>query len=315
MIDSMRLYQHRGIWYIYNKGVRRSLKTRDKRIAKGLFRDFQRGYLQREAQKLNSDVSMTITRFADLYIKARSDLSKATLRQDKIALNALAEHTGNIALCQIDRPVIDGFKSAQGMKPVSVNSYLRHIKAALNYAHEHGYIDAVPIIKLLKTGSALPRVISQADLMMIYQHATPEMTRIMDMALWTGARREELTRMRYEHKTGGMVRILGKGTKERVVPLVGKAKEIMAQQDIGWVFPYRHVSTYSNYFRETVRKAGVKARFHDLRHTAATNMLAHGVALPVVQKILGHASVTTTQIYADVLEKTLMDEMKKMEGK
>ena len=315
MIQAMRLYQHRETWYIYHQGKRRSLKTKDKRIAKGLFRDLQRKHLQKEAKKINSAAAMTIARFTDIYIAARSDLSKATLRQDKIALNALAEHTGNIPVSQVDRPIIDGFKSAQGMKPVSVNSYLRHIKAALNYALEHGYIDSVPVIKMLKTGSAIPRVINPADLVIIYQHATPDMTRIIDMALWTGARRAELVKMRYEHRAGGMIRILGKGSKERVVPLVGKAKDIMAQQDIGWVFPYRHPSTLSNYFRDTVRKAGVKARFHDLRHTAATNMLAHEVALPVVQKILGHASITTTQIYADVLEKTLMDEMKKLETK
>ena len=71
----------------------------------------------------------------------------------------------------------------------------------------------------------------------------------------------------------------------------------------------RHPDTVSKDFKSIVRKAGVgTARLHDLRHSAATYMLASGMPIQVVKEILGHASLTTTMIYVDV-----MDDMKKKE--
>ena len=74
-------------------------------------------------------------------------------------------------------------------------------------------------------------------------------------------------------------------------------------------------STLSNYFRDKiVRKIGVKARFHDLRHTAATTMLANGIDLEMVQKILGHTDIRTTQVYADILQENIKRQLSKMQG-
>ncbi|MCF8092556.1 MAG: tyrosine-type recombinase/integrase, partial [Desulfotignum sp.] len=83
-------------------------------------------------------------------------------------------------------------------------------------------------------------------------------------------------------------------------------------QDIGKIFSYVHTSTVSNYYREITREAGVKSRFHDLRHTAATQMLTAGIPLEVVQKILGHTELRTTQIYAKVVQDRLKIEMEKL---
>ena len=82
---------------------------------------------------------------------------------------------------------------------------------------------------------------------------------------------------------------------------------------MGKIFSYCHVSTLSNYYRDITRAVRVKSRFHDLRHTSATMMLSKGIRLEVVQKILGHADIRTTQIYAEVLQVMLENEMKKME--
>ena len=55
--------------------------------------------------------------------------------------------------------------------------------------------------------------------------------------------------------------------------------------------------------------------FHNLRHTAATDMLSSGMRLEYVQKVLGHEAISTTQIYAKILQSDLKREMQKMRSK
>lgn len=138
----------------------------------------------------------------------------------------------------------------------------------------------------------------------------PEMERVIRFALYTGARRQEIVMARYEHIINGEIRIKGKGDKERMVPITLKA--LRETQDIGKMFRYHHGSTISNYFRELSRACGVKARFHDLRHTAGTYMLATGIPLDVIRDILGHSDIRTTEIYAKVLAETRAREIKKL---
>jgi len=98
------------------------------------------------------------------------------------------------------------------------------------------------------------------------------MFRVINFALFTGCRRAEIVRARYEHIKGDTITVRGKGDKERSFYLLPQA--LPDRKKRGKIFRYQHVSTLSNYFRDKiVRKIGVKARFHDLRHTAATTML------------------------------------------
>ncbi len=318
----MRLFQQRDVYYIeFPGGKRRSLKTKDGRKAKGLFREIEKERLRGNLIKLEKNAGVTLGRFKKLYINdpERSDLSGSTSRADELALRKLMDITGDIPMDHITKTHIIKFKHANienGVKPVSVNSYLGHIKAALNYAKTNEYIKTVPAIKMFKLGDKIPRVISEYDIDKILEQARktkPEMYRIIQFALYTGARREEIVLAKYEHIRGGSIKILGKGKKERIVPLVKYAREILEDQQIGKLFSYNHVSTVSNYYRKITREAGVESRFHDLRHTAATLMLSKGVDLAVVQKILGHADIKTTQIYAEVLQAMLEKEMKKLE--
>jgi integrase len=318
MIPGMRLFQHRDTWYVYHKGKRISLKTKDKRLAKGIFAKMQKEYLHGEARIIDKQTSVKLSEFLVYYNAAadRQDLSKETQKSIKSAINSLIRYAGDIPVSAVTKEVIDRYKldAQQDLKPSSINSYILHFNAALNYAVRQGIISEHTPFAKIKTGTRQRRVILPEDLDKLMVAANPNMLRIIHVALWTGARRSELINMRYEHKTGGMIRIIGKGDKERSVPMVGKAREILSQQDIGRVFPsWTHPVALSTAFGRLATKAGVKARLHDLRHTAATTMLAKGVMLSVVQKILGHSSISTTQIYADVLEQTLMDEMKKME--
>jgi integrase len=318
MISDMRLYQHRQTWYIYHLGKRTSLRTKDKRKAKGLFAKWEKEWLHGQILKVDKKSAVKLSEYLDYYNDAvdRQDLSKETPKGISCAFHSLIKYAGDIPVSSVTKHVIDRYKldAQPELKPSTINTYLININAAMAYAEKQGIITDFKPFRKLKVGKRQRRVIIPNDLDKLMAAANPNMQRIIQVALWTGARRTELINMRYEHKTGGMIRIIGKGDKERVVPLVREAKKILSQQDIGRVFPnWSHPVALSTAFGRLARKAGVKARLHDLRHTAATNMLAKGVMLSVVQRILGHSSISTTQIYADVLEDTLMEEMEKME--
>ena len=141
-----------------------------------------------------------------------------------------------------------------------------------------------------------------------------EMYRIIRFALYTGCRRSEILDLRWENVSGNMVRLVGKGDKERVIPLVPQALEAMGPRlDMGPVFVQVHPDTYSHRFKAICRICGIDDRnFHCLRHSSATAMLESGIDLPVIQKILGHADISTTQIYAEVRDRLLVDQMKKL---
>lgn len=318
----MRLFQKRGIWYVEFPGrIRRSLKTRDAREAKGLFRDIKREYLRGNLIELEKNTGSSLADLKKLYISSpeRADLSDKSLVADELAIRSLIDVAGDIPVDHVTANTIANFKqscSARGLKSVSVNTHLRRIKAAMNFAVDNGLrTEPVPKIKMIKTGSALPRVIESNDIEKILAGALsrkPEMYRIIQFALFTGTRRKEIINARHEHIHDGSITIYGKGNKERIVPLVDQVFDIIGHQDIGKLFSYQHTSTVSNYYREITRAAGVQSRFHDLRHTAATRMLTVGIPLEVVQKILGHKEIRTTQIYSQVVQDRLKIEMEKL---
>lgn len=116
---------------------------------------------------------------------------------------------------------------------------------------------------------------------------------------------------------GHTCKVMGKGGKERSVPLlppVLKALEPI-KKDIGKVFVQYHPDTLSKKFHALAVACGIDARLHDLRHSCATYLLKSGVDIRVVQKILGHTQISTTTIYADVLDDLAKKEMEKLKFK
>ncbi len=316
----MKLFKRGKVYYIrLNENRKKSLKTTDKKTAEKLFRRIKKRELDKKLLLLDGKKRISISEFIPLYINDpdRKTLAWKTLEADELAFNLLKDAVGDIPLKLLDKETIKEFKtiSLGRVKPVSVNTYMRHIKAGLSWAMEEGFIDKMPQIKMLKLGQKLPRHLSLADIKKILKLAKkekPAMHLIINFALFTGCRREEIIKARYEHINNGIMKIYGKGNKERLIPLLPQALDV--QQNIGKIFPYKHVSTVSNYFREIAKKSGVKARFHDLRHTAATQMLSSGIQLGTVQEILGHTDIRTTKIYATVLAQTMQNEMQKMSG-
>ena len=323
---SMRLYQREnGVWYVeFERHKRRSLKTRDKNEAKTIFKNLQREWLKGRLVDLDSKRTITLRVFREEYLEFRTGVSWSTYQNDRLALKLLGDVVGHdTQVGRIDTKAIEKFKKvclARQVKPVSVNSYLRHISSAFSTAREWKLIPEKPKIKLLPKGSHIPRYLRPEEINMILRYAKktkPELHRLLVFYLWTGARRTEALRLRWQdcHLTSKRpyAVLRGKGNKERLVPLLPPVLEVMTPaRDIGPVFIQIHPDTVTHWFRNAARVCGVEARLHFLRHTAATYMVSNGIPITTVREILGHASLATTQLYSHVVLEHLHQEMSKL---
>lgn len=156
-----------------------------------------------------------------------------------------------------------------------------------------------------------PRPISNADVVTLLQARMWTSTRRMILlALLAGLRVHEIAQIRGEDVDvqGRMLWVKGKGRRLKSVPLHPLLVEMASEMPAaGWWFPMRgraseHVlgKSVSDIIGRTMRRAGVRGTPHCLRHWFATELLDSGVDIRVVQELMRHKSLATTQIYTRV---------------
>jgi integrase/recombinase XerD len=149
---------------------------------------------------------------------------------------------------------------------------------------------------------------------------------MLEVLYATGLRVSELVDLRPEQVslTQGLIRVVGKGGKERLVPLgdealdwvqgfsAGPRRDLLRARPCAHLFPTRrgHGMTRQAFWYAIKRhaaRAGIRKELspHTLRHAFATHLLNHGADLRVVQLLLGHSDLSTTQIYTHVARERL----------
>jgi len=328
----MRLLWRNGFAYVeIERNKYRSLKTKDEAEAKAIFREMKKTQLEGKLVSLNDVQRKTLADFTKEYIQYREglkDLSVETIRKDKLSLKLMADVVGGSTLLMAAS--FDEFKSvclARGASKITINGYLRHLKTAFKWAVSKKYLKKLPGIamyKRLKKGEAsmFSRILMPDEIKRFlrksYKHSR-ELGRYCFCVLWTGGRRRELLGLNWQDVdfANGNITLTGK-TGSRTIPMLEPVKKTLmsTKKDIGRVFPDWHPDTVSHLTQEALRAAGVdKHRLHDLRHTCATYLLKNGVRIEVVQRIMGHAQISTTMIYAKVLDEIMKQEMCKLRFK
>lgn len=151
---------------------------------------------------------------------------------------------------------------------------------------------------------------------------------MLELLYATGLRVSELINLRRGqiNLNQGVLRIVGKGDRERLIPLgeesqdwleqylKGARVEILLDRQTDYLFPTRRGDrmtrqAFWHIIKRYARKAGIKKKLspHTVRHAFATHLLNHGADLRVVQMLLGHSDLSTTQIYTHVARERLKD--------
>ena len=173
----------------------------------------------------------------------------------------------------------------------------------------------------------LPKALTNAEIEKLLEPERPETPpnlcdqAVVELAYASGLRLAELRNLRLEqlHLDAGFLNVIGKGNKERVVPVGQKAVEalnryiaagrpkLVTPRSPANVFltkrgtPFAAVTLWLR-IKRRARRAGVARNVtpHMLRHSFATHLLEHGADLRVIQELLGHASISTTEVYTHV---------------
>lgn len=219
--------------------------------------------------------------------------------------------------------------------PASIARALSAIRGLQRFLHDEGMATGDPTddVEPVQLGRRLPKALSEADverLMGTLVEPAPLGLRdraLLELLYGTGARISEVVGLDLTDVGGdeGLLRLYGKGGKERLVPLGRCAHRALSdwlgaagrpalaparwrrRGDAEAVFLNARGGRLTRQgafeiVRARARRAGIRAEVspHTLRHSCATHMLARGADIRVVQELLGHASIGTTQIYTKV---------------
>jgi len=231
---------------------------------------------------------------------------------------------------------VEAFLASLKERRLATPSVLRAVSAVRSFykfLYVEKAVDRNPLkeVELPRAGLHLPKTLSLSQVRQMLAApdvSTPAGIRdraILELAYSSGLRVSELTSLTWDavsHEVG-LIRVVGKGSRERLVPIgeealhwIDRCGKIRGKFDRGkpqkWLFLSNRGrrmtrQTVWHLLRKYARAAGLSSRVspHTLRHSFATHLLEGGADLRSVQQMLGHASLSTTQIYTHVSRKHL----------
>lgn len=277
------------------------------------------------------------------YLKVERGLADNTIsayeRDLRQFLNYLQDETSGKTLQEVRRPLLTIYLlylQKEGFAPASIARKEAALKAFYRYLAAEGIIGENParLLNSPRQGQSLPDILSEKEVEILLQQprgVSPQALRdraILEVLYATGLRVSELVALDRKdlNLELGYVRCLGKGDKERIVPLGQKAiraaKSYLRSGRPQLVHPPEGEAFFLNLRGKRITRQAVwqilkkyaqRATIdksispHTLRHSFATHLLDHGADLRVVQELLGHVSITTTQIYTHVSNKRLRE--------
>jgi len=264
------------------------------------------------------------------YLEVEKNCSAHTLINYHVDLRQFVQFLGSMPIDQVDQFFIRRYLSqvkTSGYAKVSIARKVSCLRSFFKFLHREGHLHANPTASMarLKLDRRLPSVLDEDKVAQLLDAPGSDLAGLRDRALLetlysSGLRVSELVGLKPSDidMISGMVRVLGKGHKQRIAPIgeqaLGAIRRYLA------VRPDRaapssakplflnkrggrlSVRSVRRVLRKYITQVGLTGKIspHTIRHSFATHLLNRGADLRSVQELLGHANLATTQIYTHV---------------
>ena len=265
------------------------------------------------------------------YLELEKGLSQNTIDAYRRDLSDFAQNVEDIH--SINRMNINAYVRTlreRKLAPTSVIRKVASVRGFFKWATSSGILEKNPAATLEqpKTPQRLPKVVSVKEIdEMLHNNLTPLEHVMMELLYSCGLRVSELVNLKLNDIDLGSkyIRCFGKGSKERIIPIGEQAKAMLKEyfptrdllikkynlttknlliKDNGHFVTRQDVYNFIHAQGKLIHK---NISPHTLRHSFATHLLENGADLRVVQELLGHSDVSTTQLYTHISKKRLKE--------
>ena len=290
---------------------------------------------------LDAQVDPDIERYIDAMWmeKGLSNNTLSSYRRDLRQFNEWLLARDGSSIRHASRSTLQAYLGArlqQGQSPRSSARFLSCARGFFHFLLREGALSLDPTLDVdsPRLGRPLPKALSEAEVERLL--GAPDLDVVLELRDRTmlellyacGLRVSELTSLQMVQLSmnQGVVRVFGKGNKERLVPigeealrwlqryLAGPRAELLKDIPCEALFPSRRgtqMTRQTFWYRIKIyaERADIKKHLspHTLRHAFATHLLNHGADLRVVQMLLGHSDLSTTQIYTHVAQQRMQE--------
>lgn len=268
------------------------------------------------------------------YLELDLNYSNNTINSYENDLNKICVYFNNKDLLKLsNKDILKYLNTLNELAPSTISHNISSLKSFYIYYIKIGRIKYSPIeaIKMPKLGIHLPTYLTTDEIdrllnIEIIDAFSARNKAILELLYATGLRISELISLEYKNidLTDCIVRVVGKGNKERIVPINSIAVKALEN----YLNNYRTSlikNTISNFIflnnhgkqltrqgvfkmiKNEANRAGIKKDIspHTIRHTFATHLLENGADLRIIQELLGHSDISTTQIYTHLTNEKL----------
>jgi len=269
------------------------------------------------------------------YLEIERNASKHTLVNYSIDLKSLSEFLKDEPIEKVDYVVLRRYLASLkelNLSKVSIARKIASIRSFFKFLFREGIIKANPASSLStpKRDKHLPKFLDEKEIVLLLESPGKEDesglrdAAILETLYSTGIRVSELVGLNIGSvdQIGGVIKVLGKGKKERIVPIGDRALQAVrdylkkrrlagGKDDRALFFNKNGGRLTDRSVRRIINKYILKTSIqqkispHTLRHSFATHLLDHGADLRSVQELLGHANLSTTQIYTHITTERL----------
>ncbi len=269
------------------------------------------------------------------YLEIERNASKHTLVNYSIDLKSLSEFLKDEPIEKVDYVVLRRYLASLKelkLSKVSIARKIASIRSFFKFLFREGIIKNNPASSLStpKRDKHLPKFLDEKEIVLLLESPGKEDesglrdAAILETLYSTGIRVSELVGLNIVSvdQIGGVIKVLGKGKKERIVPIGDRALQAIrdylkkrrlagGKDDRALFFNKNGGRLTDRSVRRIINKYILKTSIqqkispHTLRHSFATHLLDHGADLRSVQELLGHANLSTTQIYTHITTERL----------